>query len=236
MNKEYNEVNLKPSIGDHAHTTVKAGLSMIPIVGGPASELFSAVITPPLSKRRDEWMDSISTALMELQGKVENFNIENLSENEIFITTVMQATQSAIRNHQEEKINSLRNAVLNSAISIPINEDLQMVFLNLIDSLTSWHLRILKFFTNPIVWFEQHNIISPSFSMGSPSRVLEHAFPELRGNPEFYSKITRDLYTQGLMNTESLNTTMTSSGAFAPRTTNMGIEFVRYITEPVIGN
>jgi hypothetical protein len=44
----------KASMGDIAHTSTKAGLSAIPLVGGPAAEIFAAIITPPLTKRRDE--------------------------------------------------------------------------------------------------------------------------------------------------------------------------------------
>jgi len=38
----------KQSIGDVGHTAAKAALAMIPVIGGPAAELFSALITPPL--------------------------------------------------------------------------------------------------------------------------------------------------------------------------------------------
>ena len=34
--------------GDYAHTTAKAALSALPVVGGPAAELFALVIAPPL--------------------------------------------------------------------------------------------------------------------------------------------------------------------------------------------
>jgi len=50
----------KPMSGDALHTFVKAGLSAIPIVGGPAAELFAYVVVPPLTKRRDEWLQLIA--------------------------------------------------------------------------------------------------------------------------------------------------------------------------------
>lgn len=84
----------KPTKGDVAHTLAKAGLSAIPIVGGPAAQIFSVIIIPPLARRRDAWVESIATALKELKGKVDGFKIENLRDNEIFITTVMHATSS----------------------------------------------------------------------------------------------------------------------------------------------
>ncbi|PWR72560.1 hypothetical protein [Methanospirillum lacunae] len=51
--------DLAPSYGDYAHAGVKAGLSFVPVIGGPISEFFSMVIAPPLEKRRDEWMTTI---------------------------------------------------------------------------------------------------------------------------------------------------------------------------------
>jgi hypothetical protein len=36
---------------DAAHTVARAGLSAVPYVGGAASELFSAVVTPPLAPK-----------------------------------------------------------------------------------------------------------------------------------------------------------------------------------------
>lgn len=46
----------KRSKGDIAHTLTKAGLSTVPVVGGPTAELFQHLIQPPLEKRREEWM------------------------------------------------------------------------------------------------------------------------------------------------------------------------------------
>ena len=44
------------SMADAAHALVKAGLSAIPMVGGPAVELFQYVVQPPLERRREAWM------------------------------------------------------------------------------------------------------------------------------------------------------------------------------------
>ena len=114
---------------DTLHTLTRAGLSAIPSLGGPAVEIFNAIFTPPLNKRKDEWIQSIVKSLIELEGKVDGLTLENLSKNEVFITTVTQATYTAIRNHHEEKLTALRNAVINSALPNPPNEDLQLMFI-----------------------------------------------------------------------------------------------------------
>ncbi len=223
----------KEGAGDVAHTLVKAGLSAIPVIGGPAAEIFSAIIDPPLYKRRNEWIESIAKGLTTLEKKIDDFNIEALSQNEMFITTVMHASQAAIRNHQKEKLEALRNAVLNAALPNAPEEDIQLMFLDFVDTLTPWHLRLLKFFDNPQEWGRKNGITYPNWSMGGLSTVLEHTFPELRGRRDFYDQITKDLFVRGLMNTESLHGTMSSEGMFASRTTTMGKQFINFITSPI---
>ena len=107
------------------------------------------------------------------------------------------------------------------------------MFLNYVDSLTSWHLRILKFFVNPQEWGELHGIEYPSWGAGGPSTVLEHAFSELQGERTFYDQLVKDLFARGLMNTESLHTNMTVQGMFASRTTGIGQQFIAFITSPL---
>lgn len=216
------EIKPKAGAGDVAHTLVKAGLSAIPVLGGPAAEIFSAIVVPPLSNRRDEWIDSIVKGLNLLEKKIKDYNIETLSQNDMFITTVMHASQVAIRNHQKEKLEVLRKAILNAASPNAPEEDIQLMFLNFVDTFTPWHLRILKFFDNPQEWGRKSGITYPNWSMGGPSTVLEHTFPELRGRRDFYDQIVKDLFIRGLMSTESLHVTMTSQGMFASRTTSMG--------------
>jgi hypothetical protein len=225
--------DLKPTGGDVGHTIAKAGLASIPVVGGAAAEIFSAIIVPPLSKRRDKWIISIAEGLKELEDEVKGFKAEELSKNDTFITTVTHATQAAIRNHQAEKLEALRNAVLNSALPNPISEDIQLIFLNFIDTLTPCHLRVLKFFENPRAWGEKHGITYPDWYTGSTSVALEHTFPELSGKREFYDLLVKDLFSRGLMNTDSLHTTVTGRGMLDSHTTAMGQQFISFITSPI---
>ena len=218
--------------GDIAHSTAKAGLSQIPFAGGAAAELFALVIAPPLEKRRDEWMASIADELQSLEEKVEGFKLEDLSENDVFITTVLHASQIALRNHQQEKLEALRNAVLNSAMPNPPDEDLQLIWLNYIDDMTTWHLRILSFFEGPERWGDEHGVEYPKWPMGSPAQVLEHTFPDLNGQREFYDQVIRDLHSRGLFSLDNVHGTMSDQGMFASRTSGAGNKFIAFITVP----
>lgn len=226
------DTDLKNTPGDYAHAIIKSGLSALPIVGGGASELFSLLIAPPVSKRRDKWLVQLAEGLEELKSNTPTFDINSLVDNEVFITAVLHATQAATRNHHEEKLLALRNAVLNSALDIGIDDNVQLLFINMIDSMTPWHLRILSFFQSPTKWFGDNQKQVPTLYTGSPSRVLESAFPELGGRRSFYDIIIKDLYSQGLLSTESLHVMMSGEGTTAKRTTDFGDLFISYVSSP----
>lgn len=212
----------KRSKGDLAHAVAKAGLSAIPIVGGPAAELFQSLIQPPLEKRRVEWMAQVGAKLGELEAA--GFKLEDLQKNEEFVSAVMHASQIALRTHQEAKLDALHNAIINVAKGQAPDEAVQHVFLNLVDSFTELHLRILKVFQAPTS--------PPGMSMGGLSSVLEHNIPELRGNRELYDQLWKDLYSRGLVNTDGLHMTMSGSGLNQKRTTGIGEAFLKFIEEP----
>lgn len=225
--------DLELSVGDYAHAGIQGGLSVAPWIGGPLAEFFSVIIAPPLEKRRDEWLIEIFTRLKKLEEEVEGFKIENLAQNEVFISILLYATQAAMRTHQDEKLIALSNAVINSAIRPTIDENLQLMFLNLVDRYTPWHLIILQFLDDPRRYGIEHTITFPSWSSGGTATVLEYAMPELKGKRGFYDQIVKELFSNGLLNSETfLHTTMTEQGMFASRTTEMGMQLLNYIHFP----
>ena len=112
-------------------------------------------------------------------------------------------------------------------------DDRQLMFLNFIDELTPWHLRVLHFFDDPEIWGSQHNISYPNWHDGSPANLLESTFEELRGQRDFYDQVVRDLHYRGLMSIDSLHTRMTVRGMFTSRTTEMAKGFLAFILSPI---
>lgn len=227
------EEDLKNSKGDYLHTVVKTGLSSIPIIGSGIGEFFSMIVSQPVSKRRDEWLIRIKNELEELSGKVNGFDLNSLCNNEMFTTVLMNTSQIAIKNHHEIKLEALKNAVLNSAIRVDIDETIQLMYINYINELTPWHLKILDFFQNPIEWYARNNKSAPNIYSGSPAHILEDAFDELKNRREFYDLIIKELYNKGLFSIESIHAMMTQDGVFTSRTTKFGKEFIDYITTPL---
>ncbi|HUD86077.1 MAG TPA: hypothetical protein VMR17_06460 [Xanthobacteraceae bacterium] len=212
----------KPSKGDVGHSLAKAALSAVPVVGGSAAELFQLLIQPSLEKRRAAWMEGVADGLKKLEE--EGLKLDDLKDNEEFTSAVMQASQIAMRTHQQTKLDALRNAVLNVAAGQAPEDALQAMFLNFVDTFTEWHLAILKLFQAPP---EQKGMMA-----GGLSHVLETAFPDLRGRREFYDTIWRDLFQRGLVNTETLHAMMSGSGLTQKRTTPHGDQFLAFIAEP----
>lgn len=118
---------------DAAHAAGRAVLAAIPFAGGAAVEIFQHVIQPPLEKRRTEWMNDVGKRLSKLEE--DGIKLESLSENEQFVSAVMSASQVAIRTHQAEKLEALRNAVENVARGQAPDEALQHMFFGFVDSL-----------------------------------------------------------------------------------------------------
>jgi hypothetical protein len=207
--------------GDTAHAVARAGLSAIPFVGGASVELFQHVVQPPLEKRRLAWMNAVGEKLKELEDG--GLNLEKLQQDERFLSTVMHASQLALKTHQEEKRAALRNVIVNAAKGRTLEEVVEYMFLGFIDSLSDLHVRILRAFQAP----------NPpaGMSAGGLSNVLERNIPELRGRRELYDQLWKDLYSRGLVNTEGLHTTMSESGLAQKRTTGLGDDFLRFISE-----
>jgi hypothetical protein len=138
-------------------------------------------------------------------------------------------------NHQQEKLEALRNAVLNAATPNAPDDDLQLMFLDAVDTLTTWHLRMLTYLDNPRKWAAEHSLQFPSYSMGGAAEPLERAFPELQGRREFYDLLYNELANRGFLSgtATSLHITVTGDGMLASRTTEIGKQFIRYITSPL---
>jgi hypothetical protein len=75
----------KKSKTDLVYSGAKATLSLIPILGGTALEIFSALISSPFDKRVEEWMELVSKELRKIEEK-QNGVVQSLPQNEEFIS------------------------------------------------------------------------------------------------------------------------------------------------------
>ena len=122
MAKKLNKEDVSPTVesdADKAHRVIRTFLSAIP----GAVEIFNSLLLPPLERRREKWMVEVTAAVNELIDS-RNLSIDELKSNEQFITTLLHASNAAIRNHQSEKIgrgnNTCPRSGSNRAILISI--------------------------------------------------------------------------------------------------------------------
>ena len=214
---------------DLAYTIAKVGISILPVVGGPAAEIFSAVVTPPIVKRRDEWIESLVIRLEEMEERVKGFKLEDLSANEEFISAVSHATVSAARTHQKEKLDALRNAVLNVALKNEINYELQQIFLNYIDYFTPLHIRLLTYFSTPKNWCKKGWEAVPSLKQVMILTEYDVAFPELKHYKNFINQLVEDIINRGLLSIREEND---EEGIYNFKTSSLGNLFLAFINSP----
>lgn len=224
----------KQAAGDVVHKIAKGVISLLGT--GLAAEFFELVIKPPYTKRFKEWMESVAEDFKKLEERVEGFKIEALANNEMFTNTFLHATQVAIRNHQKEKLEALRNAVLNAASPNTPEEDMQVMFLTLVDELTPWHFKILKFFDDPKGWGKRHGIDYDRLDLPfgySSVKVIEQIFPDLQDKHDFCEIIIRDLLSKELLKREALEKVLPEDHIFTSSTSDWGKKFVQFITSPI---
>ena len=189
------------SKGDDAHALAKALSSFIPIASGPVAVMMETVFAPPLERRRAEWFQRLADTITDIQRRQADLTPERLAQHESFVSVALQATYVAFRNHQEEKLTALRNAILNSALPTSLEVDVQLMFVRFIDELTPSHLIALRLLCQPLLWLERQGIsIKDEWTTRSiqSAEFVEHALISLHGNKELAAQLSRDLEVRGL--------------------------------------
>jgi hypothetical protein len=220
----------QPGDADIVHTAARGLVSLIPVAGGPIDELLSLVLAPSVSRRRDEWLKDLADIVEELEKRIDGFKIEDLANDESFVSATIQATRIAAGTHKEEKRKMLRNALLNVALGKGPDEDTQQIFLNIVDAFTASHVRVLD-----VLWrgagrmsgtlWEQNRVPMNARNYGSAIEVL---VPELKGQNALVEYILTDLRSRGFTQLNGLTNNFPQGGTI----TNMGIQFMRFVLHP----
>jgi len=216
--------------GDTAQAIVRAGLSIVP-AGGAVAELIDLVIKPALDRRRDDWFNGLAADVQTLQDLPGAPTAEELSKNEVFVTTMLNASAAAVRTHQQEKLDALRAAVINAALPMAPDEYEQFMFIRFVEELTPLHLRLLSYLRDPAGWYARYNIEKPNIYIGPRRAVLEAALPELRERGEVYAQADTELGARGLLS-GSLSGMVSQQALYDKLTSPRGDRFLDFITAP----
>jgi hypothetical protein len=220
----------KPGIGDYTITAVKTGVQFVPLIGGPLAELIGA-IGGPLERRRDAFLEALVREVRRLSGELEGVTAASFYQSDAFISAVMTALPAALRTSEEEKLQALRNAVLNAAIRFDVDEEVRLWFVRLTDDLSLPHLLVLRALDErpvfPDSWDLTNRLISPR------DWVLLN-YPQLADPPWVFWGIVEDLRARGLVPREArgLATTPHPNTEFNPLTSQLGRRYLEFVRSP----
>ena len=219
---------------DHAHATVRAALATIPVAGGAATELFNALVTPPIEKRRAQWMNDVSQAIGTLYQH-DAAIIERITGDEQFQSVLIQASWVAVRNHQQAKLAALKSAVLSSAQGTKVSADLQLLFVRYVDELTPSHLLVMREFVatqTAIADLESYqalmDILSPSLDDSITPTVFKLVCVDLQSRGLI--RISRELNDFPGLFVQSRLVIAPDTGGPRLLVTDLGEDFVSYVT------
>jgi hypothetical protein len=206
---------------DWGLAAMTALISAIPLGGHMANE-FMRLVGSPIERRRNEWMETMAAIVRRLEA--ESLTIESLQENDQFISAVLQASVIAQRTHLKEKLDALRNALMNIAMGQAADEALHSAFLNYVDAFTEWHLKLLRFFQST----------PDARSNFNAEEVLLQAYPTLKDRPELVEAVIGDMTSRGLIDMGRMGGSNRIVGPMlAPKhTTPLGDRFLKFIAEP----
>lgn len=197
-----------------------------PGLGALVSELFDLAIIPQLERRRATWWNDLAARLSDLEQKMEGFSLASLTDSPDFTTAVTTASQIAIRNHSEEKLAALKNAVVSVALEEELENELYLVFLSLVDALTPLHLRILAVCRDAETLRKE---LGKSRTFVDMKTILEQAIPGLP--QDVLRQVARDLYNRDLIQNDQLHVAMSVESMARKLTTNFGDRLLRFIGE-----
>jgi hypothetical protein len=225
INKEEYSDDMEGNLADFGESNLRALVDCIPF-GGLLTNNINFLVKPSIEKRKEKWLNLIVDSINVLSDKIDNIN--KMFQDETFVTFIINTTQSAMRTQQDEKIIMYKNVLINSYICKQIDLDKKMIFLNWLDNLTLTHMKVLSFMNKPSEFCDNPN----GSTMYTIAEIMRMSFSDFNDNRQIYENVVKDLYYKGLINTDNISTHMTSSGAFATRTTDVGKEFITFVSNP----
>ena len=208
---------------DRAYDATRLVLSLFP--NGAGTEILSLILAAPVVRRRDEWIVEVASAVDDILTWKEGFTLENLQQNEQFISALIVTTRIATSTHHREKRRMLRNILVKIGTFCNIDEDLQFVYLRLVDDLSPTHVKILEFF-----WRGNSRIVAINGGMmplgNKRQEFVDKLLPELKGKPHV-DQIIQDLRSRGLCTAQDI-----TAGMGSQVMTNHGIGFLGFILTP----
>lgn len=223
---------------EDTHKALRLKSSLIP-GGAKVYDTFTALVQPMYEKRKDGWLNLLMHDLVrrEEEGLI---SLEKLSKNEEFVTIVTKATILAQQNHQKEKLDALRNIVLNSTEWLSKGEpifDWSHKFLMIVDQISPLHILLLKTFQNPAKEAQEQNINFDEMVSASNKEVFFRIYPGLKDRTALANQCWKELYRFGFVASDNFSKTegtenmpyLHNHGKLLSQTTDFGNKFLDMI-------
>lgn len=221
------------TLHERIYEIAKPVVESVPYGGPIAVLLYNKLVGDPVRERLVQWIEDIAEQVGKLMERTNDVALKKLEQDPLFRTILRRAAWSAINDHQTEKLKALRNAVLNSACSINVNENYQLMFLNLIDRMTELHLRVLIFLSDPKKPLREMSVDDKrGTSRGSLMPYLLKYFDIPQTDPHPLYMVITDLKAAWLVHDDVFGE---RSGRilYASCVTPPGEQLVRFITSPL---
>ncbi len=213
---------------EHVVNAFKAALATVPFCGGIATLMTDYI--PTMKQRRiDEFVERVADDLIALRDRVDDQALQT----DEFAFIFEKCFRGVAENYQAEKLDAFRGILVNAAIGEDVAGDEQEYFLNLVNTLSALHLRILSFMAAPHNYLNARDI-SPEQISGGFSSFFPVAIPGI--DIEVIKSAFGDLHQAGLINTDkTIFSAMTSSGGLdllGDGVSKLGRRFVTFCTSP----
>jgi hypothetical protein len=145
-------------------------------------------------------MLEVTSIVNKLESKY-HIDLDTLKSDENFISLLLRASGVAIKTHQKERVNALRNLLLNSVVDRDTTEDQKHLFLSLVDEQTISHFKILSLSQGGICWMPINGQDDKrGFGVWVElAKVLCREFDEFSEKEDFIYQIITDLQNKQLL-------------------------------------
>lgn len=227
------EVSIKPSLDhtpkqDHITNVIKAGLSAIPVIGGPLSSLIGDYIP---KKKEERLLNFVRELTTKLEEYAQSINAEYVKTDE-FAYLFEECMKGVLSNYQEQKVVCFKGIIVNS-LRHDLKKEQKEYYLHLVNSLTDLHLRILAITNDPDSYFDAYELDKNSVQGAAIGGVFKAGLPGI--DLEMIKSAYGDIYQMGLFNTDkNIFGTMTASRGFdivKGRLTSLGRSFIEFCTD-----
>lgn len=192
----------------------KGGASWLVPGSSPFISILDELRSGEYQRRFKDFQEKVDEQLR----MVKDLQLQQMKENQMFATVMYIAGQLALKTN-ETKRRLLANAVVN-APTCTLSEDSVVIMLNCIDKYTLRHLRLLRFLQNP----SEYN--PKDYMSTSTMRIYYDYYGN--DNEPLDRLVIRDLHVDGMINTDSLFTTVTYQGSVEKKTTQLGDDMIAF--------